>query len=105
LRQPTARSASQLSSVSPDRADRTVAYLAARAWRTTVRAVSSVPIWLGLTSTAFADAVPDASSEAVGVGDEQVVAEQLVVPADDCVAVCHPCQSSSASASSSDTIG
>ena len=42
----------------------------------------SVPIWLTLTRIAFADALVDPAPEALDVGDEQVVADELDAVAD-----------------------
>ena len=52
--QPTARSASSESSVSPDLAETTLRQRTYRARRTTRSASVNVPTWLTLTSTALA---------------------------------------------------
>ena len=73
----------------------------------TVSSVSvRVPIWLTLTRTRVGDAAVDALLQAAGVGDEQVVADELDAVADaPPSARPSPSQSSSAMPSSIDTIG
>ena len=73
----TARSAIVVSSVSPERW--LIMQRKPLRWaRSTASRVSvSEPIWLTLTSSALADCSRDAAREPLGVGDEQVVADDL----------------------------
>ena len=82
------------------------AAVAVRCARSTASSVSvSVPIWLTLTSSALAAPLVDAALQPLGVGDEQVVADDLHLVAEAAVSAFQPSQSSSASGSSMETIG
>ena len=71
-----------VSSVSPLRWLIIVRYPLWWASATASRVSVSVPIWFTLTSSALADALVDALLEPLGVGDEQVVADDLHPVAD-----------------------
>ena len=73
----TARSAIVVSSVSPERAETMAVQPARRASAIASNVSVSVPIWLSLIRTAFAAPSLDARCDPVGVGDEQVVADEL----------------------------
>ena len=95
-----------VSSVSPERCDTTADQPAPRASSIASMVSVSVPIWLSLMSTEFAARSSIAARDALGVGHEQVVADEL----DPCspsrsVSCCQPSQSSSARPSSIETIG
>ena len=94
-----------VSSVSPERCD-TIGRQPARRASSMAAIVSvSVPIWLSLMRMAFAAALLDAASDPLGVGHEEVVADELDVSPSRSVSCRQPTQSSSARPSSSETIG
>ena len=102
----TARSAIVVSSVSPDRCDMTDVYDARVARRSVSRVSVSVPIWLTLIRMALATPALDAPGQALLVGDEDVVADELDAPAQRRrVRSAQPSQSSSAMPSSIERIG
>ena len=65
----------------------------------------SVPIWLTLTRIELAMPLLDALRQALRVGDEQIVADELDRVAERSVSAFQPSQSSSAMPSSIETIG
>ena len=66
----------------------------------------SVPIWLSLMRIELPTPRLDALAQARGVGDEEVVADELDLACRACaVSACQPSQSSSARPSSIETIG
>ncbi len=65
----------------------------------------SVPIWFTLIRIALATPRVDAPTEALDVGDEEVVAHELHLLAERAVRIAQPSQSSSAIPSSMETIG
>ena len=73
----TARSAMKVSSVSPERCEMIVVQPFRCAISTDSSVSVSVPIWFTLTSTLLAGALLDAVANALDVGDEQIVADQL----------------------------
>ena len=73
----TTRSAIVVSSVSPERCDTTADQPAPRASSIASIVSVSVPIWLSLISTEFAAPSSIAARDALGVGHEQVVADEL----------------------------
>ena len=74
----TARSAMVVSSVSPERCEMTTAVAGSRGRARSRRASRvSVPIWLTLTRIALRDALLDAAAQALDVGHEEVVADEL----------------------------
>ena len=65
----------------------------------------SVPIWFTLIRIELATPLVDAAREALGVRDEEVVADELHAVAERSVSSFQPSQSSSAMPSSIETIG
>ena len=73
----TARSAIVTSSVSPERWDITAVYPSSRAIRIAASVSVSVPIWLTLIRIEFATPLSIPAPQPLGVGHEQVVADEL----------------------------
>src|SRR5918992_1093045 len=101
----TARSAMVVSSVSPDRWETTRPKPASAAWETTSRASVSVPIWLTFTRMALQDSSSTPWARRSGFVTNRSSPTSWHRPPRASVMARQPSQSSSASGSSTDTMG